>query len=383
MTHMDCIKCHSRGCVIQGTKETDLKWNVIDTDRKLQVYDYLQDIPVAEGVSDIVEVRFKNIRRDFYKNPSGLALKRGDVVAVEAEHGHDIGIVSLTGELVREQLRKLKTKGEITQKVYRHARPGDILKWREAILLEHPTMIKSRQIAVRLNLNMKIGDVEYQGDRSKAYFYYIADDRVDFRELIKVLKQEFRVNIKMVQIGARQEAGRIGGIGPCGRELCCSTWLSDFVSVSTNSARKQELSLNPQKLAGQCSKLKCCINYEYDTYAEALGNFPRSCDRLETESGTLFYLKSDVLKGRLWYSTNPEAAVNMISFSIEEVNDILGQNRRGIKPPVSSSVKPAAAKKPDTKDFVVEQDSLTRFDQNRRKDKRKPRQKPRNPRRNP
>lgn len=381
---MDCIKCHSRGCIIQGTKETDLKWSSVDTAHKLDSYDYLKDLPQASEPFDIVEVRFKNVRRDFYKNSSGLTLKKGDIVAVEAEHGHDVGIVSLTGELVKEQIRRMKHKGEITQKIYRHARPGDILKWRESILLEHPTMIKSRQIAAGLNLNMKIGDVEYQADKSKAYFYYIADDRVDFRELIKVLKQEFRVNIKMVQIGARQEAGRIGGIGPCGRELCCSTWLADFVSVSTNSARKQELSLNPQKLAGQCSKLKCCINFEYDTYAEALTRFPRSCDRLETESGTLFFLKSDVLKGRLWYSTNPEAAVNMISFTIEEVNGIIDQNKKGVKPQVSSSAKPTQNKGPVEKDFVVEQDSLTRFDKTRKPDPRRQKnRRPKNPRRNP
>jgi len=362
---MDCIKCHSRGCIIQGLKETDLKWKAIETDRKLDVHDYLYDLPESSEQYDVVEVRFKNIRRDFFRNTTNIKLKKGDIVAVEAEHGHDVGIVSITGELVKEQVRRLRPKGEITQKVYRLAKPGDILKWRESILLEHPTMIKSRQIASGLNLNMKIGDVEYQADKSKAYFYYIADDRVDFRDLIKVLKQEFRVNIKMVQIGARQEAGRIGGIGPCGRELCCSTWLADFVSVSTNSARKQELSLNPQKLAGQCSKLKCCINYEYDTYTEALSNFPKTCDRLETESGTLFYLKSDVLKGKLWYSSNPEAAVNMISFSIEEVKNIIEQNKKGIKPEVTSTAKPAAVRNNEDKNFVVEQDSLTRFDKSR------------------
>lgn len=376
---MDCIKCHSRGCIIQGTKESDLKWRSIETAHKLDSHDYLKDIPSDSGTFDIVEVRFKNIRRDFFRNTAGLPLKKGDIVAVEAEHGHDVGIVSLTGELVKEQIRRLKPKGEITQKIYRMARPSDILKWRESILLEHPTMIKSRQIAANLNLNMKIGDVEYQADKSRAYFYYIADDRVDFRELIKVLKQNFNVNIKMVQIGARQEAGRIGGIGPCGRELCCSTWLSDFVSVSTNSARKQELSLNPQKLAGQCSKLKCCINYEIDTYAEALNHFPKTCEKLETETGTLFFLKSDVLKGILWYSTDPAASVNMISFTISEVINIIEQNRKGIKPPVRPEVKPVQTRAASgDKEFVVVQDSLTRFDKKRSQENRRKKKAPRN-----
>ena len=367
---MDCIRCHSRGCIIQGTKEQDLRWKSIETAHKLDSHDFLKDIPPVPDKFDIVEVRFKNIRRDFFRNTSGLTLRKGDIVAVEAEHGHDVGIVSMTGELVKEQLMRVKPKNEITLKIYRLARPSDVLKWKESILLEHPTMIKSRQIAAGLNLNMKIGDVEYQADKSRAYFYYIADDRVDFRELIKVLKREFNVNIKMVQIGARQEAGRIGGIGPCGRELCCSTWLSDFVSVSTNSARKQELSLNPQKLAGQCSKLKCCINYEIDTYAEALNNFPRTFDKLETETGTLFYLKSDVLKGTLWYSTDPAAAVNMISFSIDEVNKIIEQNKKGIKPSVAPEAKPVQTRATTVnKEFVVDQDSLTRFDKKRTAEK--------------
>ncbi|PKP18257.1 MAG: hypothetical protein CVU05_13885 [Bacteroidetes bacterium HGW-Bacteroidetes-21] len=368
---MDCLKCYSRGCSITGSKEEDLRWQAIESAHKLDVYDYLEEIPVATTVSELVEVRFKNTRKEFYKNATGVVLHSGDVVAVEADHGHDIGIVSLTGELVREQLKKANLKEETFLKIYRKARPADIMKWKEAILMEFPTMIKTRQIASKLNLNMKVGDVEYQGDKSKVYFYYIADERVDFRELIKILKSEFKVTIRMVQIGARQEAARIGGIGPCGRELCCATWLSDFVSVTTTSARRQELSLNPQKLAGQCSKLKCCINYEVDTYVDAQKKFPKHYNQLETETGTLFYLKSDILKGVLWYSTDPQAAVNMISFTVDEVKEMLDLNRKGIKPPVLPAEKPQATRSTTDVEFVVSQDSLTRFDKGKPRNDRK------------
>src|SRR5690554_2107677 len=257
---------------------------------KLHATDWLKDIK-GVGENNIVEVRFKNTRKDFYRNVNNLKLKAGDLVAVEASPGHDIGIVSLTGELVTEQMKKYKVttvNGEL-RKIYRHARPLDIDKWKEAISLEYETMIRSRQITADLKLNMKIGDVEYQGDRTKAIFYYIADERVDFRELIKVLAERFKVRIEMRQIGARQEAGRIGGIGPCGRELCCSTWMTNFKSVTTNAARYQEISLNPQKLAGQCGKLKCCLNYELDAYLDAQKDFPNTAIPLETEDGTWYH----------------------------------------------------------------------------------------------
>jgi Uncharacterized homolog of PSP1 len=239
-------------------------------DNKLNTYDWLADIPGSSDESDLVEVQFKNTRKAYYRNSNGLKLEKGDTVAVESTPGHDIGTVTLTGRLVPLQMLKtgFKPNTEI-KRVYRKVKAVDMEKYDEAKAKEHDTMIRSRQIAANLNLNMKIGDVEYQGDGNKAIFYYIADERVDFRQLIKVLAETFRVRIEMKQIGARQEAGRIGGIGPCGRELCCATWITNFVSVSTSAARLQDISLNPQKLAGQCAKLKCCMNYEVDTYVEA------------------------------------------------------------------------------------------------------------------
>ena len=271
---------------------------------KLHETAWLEEYPVNVP-SDIVEVRFKNTRRSFYQNVNNLPLKRGDIVAVEASPGHDIGIVSLTGDLVARQMRRTgfnPYNGEF-RKIYRKAKPYDIERWQEAIALEHETMIASRQIAADMGLNMKIGDVEYQGDKIKAIFYYIADERVDFRELIKVFAERFHIRIEMKQIGARQEAGRIGGLGACGRELCCASWMSSFSSVTTGAARVQDISLNPQKLAGQCSKLKCCMMYEYDAYVDARKEFPRLREPLQTIDGEWFLVKSDVLAGTMTFSS--------------------------------------------------------------------------------
>jgi cell fate regulator YaaT (PSP1 superfamily) len=315
-------------------------------------------------------------------------LQVGDLVAVEANPGHDIGIISLMGELVFEQMKKHKVtlaNGEI-RKVYRKAKSVDIDKWKEAISLEHQTMIRSRQITADLNLNMKIGDVEYQGDRTKAIFYYIADERVDFRQLIKVLAENFHIRIEMKQIGARQEAGRIGGIGPCGRELCCSTWLCNFVSVTTNAARYQEISLNPQKLAGQCGKLKCCLNFEVDTYMDAQKDFPSNQIPLETENGTYFFLKADIFKGMYWYTLRGNTPSGQIEVPVEQVKKILRMNKAGKKPEkliVERHDVPII--KEDTFHNMVGQEDLTRFDrpkQHSRNSRKKKRYQSRNSNRN-
>jgi len=296
---------------------------------KHNVTDWLKDIESANQSDDIVEVRFKNTRKDYYRNINNLKLKVGDLIAVESSPGHDIGIVSVMGELVKRQMRKHKVtlvNGEF-RKIYRLAKQVDIDKWKEAISMEHETMIRSRQITAELQLKMKIGDVEYQGDRTKAIFYYIADERVDFRELIKVLAENFRIRVEMKQIGARQEAGRIGGIGPCGREICCSTWMNNFVSVTTNSARYQEISLNPQKLAGQCGKLKCCLNFELATYMDAQRNFPPNQIPLETENGLYYFLKADILGGTYSYMLQGKAPSNQIVVPVQRVKEIQRLNK--------------------------------------------------------
>ncbi len=307
----------------------------LDSLTKLGAYDWLEDIPlVYTHKENLVEVRFKNTRKGYYINTNFLRLERGDIVAVEASPGHDIGIVSLTGPLVAEQVKKvgLKLDSPDFKKVYRKAKPNDLDKWKESINLEHKTMLKARKIAEDLKLDMKIGDVEYQGDRTKAIFYYIADERVDFRELIKVLADEFRIRIEMRQIGARQEAGRIGGIGPCGRELCCATWITNFVSVTTNSARYQEVSLNPQKLAGQCSKLKCCLNYEVECYLDAQKDFPDISIPLETGEGTAYHQKTDVHKRLMWYSSSPDSTASLVEIPVDRVKEIIEMNKKGSKP---------------------------------------------------
>ena len=345
-------------------------------DKQLNTYDWLADIPGNTEEQEMVEVQFKNTRKGYYKNSNKLKLEKGDIVAVEASPGHDIGTVTLTGRLVPLQMRKanIKPDAEI-KRIYRKAKPVDMEKYEEAKAKEHDTMIRSRQIAKNLNLDMKIGDVEYQGDGNKAIFYYIADERVDFRQLIKVLAEAFRVRIEMKQIGARQEAGRIGGIGPCGRELCCATWMTNFVSVSTSAARYQDISLNPQKLAGQCAKLKCCLNYEVDAYVESQKRLPSKEMTLETVDGTFYFFKADILKGTIMYSTDKNFIANAVTITARRAFEIINMNRRGEKPEsLTESVKKNEPQKPVD---LVEQESLTRFDKRKgnnsnRKKKRKP-----------
>ena len=338
-------------------------------DNKLNTYDWLADIPGNAEEQDMVEVQFKNTRKGYYKNSNHLALEKGDVVAVEASPGHDIGTVTLTGRLVPLQIKKanLKPDAEI-KRIYRKAKPVDLEKYEEAKSREHATMIRSRKIAEDLGLQMKIGDVEYQGDGNKAIFYYIADERVDFRQLIKVLAEAFRVRIEMKQIGARQEAGRIGGIGPCGRELCCATWMKNFVSVSTSAARFQDISLNPQKLAGQCAKLKCCLNYEVDAYVECQKRLPSKEITLETADNTYYFFKADILSGTITYSTDKSFLANEATISARRAFEIINMNKRGEKPEklVGDNV---VEEKPTSRD-LVEQESLTRFDKNKNKKKK-------------
>lgn len=334
---------------------------------KLNTYDWLCDVPDAANATDYVEVQFKNTRKGYYLNSSKIPLEKGDLVAVEASPGHDIGTVTLTGKLVLLQMKKNNVRtgeGNEPKKVYRKAKPTDIEKYEEAKAKEHATMIRSRQIAADLGLNMKIGDVEYQGDGNKAIFYYIADERVDFRQLIKVLAEAFRVRIEMKQIGARQEAGRIGGIGPCGRELCCATWMTSFVSVSTSAARFQDISLNPQKLAGQCAKLKCCLNYEVDCYVEAQKRLPSREITLETKDGEFFFFKADILSNQITYSSDKNIPANLVTISGRRAFEIIGLNKRGIKP--DSLIEEAHRSEPKKPVDLLEQESLTRFDRSRK-----------------
>ncbi|MBN1927659.1 MAG: hypothetical protein JW798_17635 [Prolixibacteraceae bacterium] len=333
---------------------------------KLEVYNWLNDITNTNNPGEFIEIRFKNTRKDYFRNVNNLHLQVGDMVAVEANPGHDIGMVSMVGDLVIRQMKRHKVtlvNGEM-KKVYRLAKPVDIEKWEAAMKREHETMIKSRQISADLKLDMKIGDVEYQGDGTKAIFYYIAEDRVDFRQLIKVLAETFRIRIEMKQIGARQEAGRIGGIGPCGRELCCCSWMSNFSSVTTGAARYQEISMNPQKLAGQCSKLKCCINYEVDSYIDEQKYFPPRI-RLETGEGTYSYFKTDVFKRTYWYSLDSNTPTGQIGVPVERVQKIISMNRNGKKPEKLIDIDDFNNAKPkqiNEYENVVGQDSLTRFD---------------------
>ena len=302
-------------------------------DRQLNTYDWLADVPGNTDTTDLVEVQFKHTRKGYYHNVNNLELKKGDVVAVEASPGHDIGVVTLTGRLVKLQLKKanLKSADDI-KRIYRIARTTDMDKFREAKAREHSTMIESRKIAKGLGLDMKIGDVEYQGDGNKAIFYYIADGRVDFRQLIKDLAAAFHVRIEMKQIGARQEAGRIGGTGPCGRELCCATWMKNFTTVSTNAARFQDISLNPQKLAGMCAKLKCCLNYEVDDYIEAGRKMPGKEVILQTQDSDYYLFKTDILAGLVTYSTDKNIAANLQTITAAQAREIIEMNRRGEKP---------------------------------------------------
>lgn len=342
-------------------------------DKQLNTYDYYADIPGNNEACDLVEVQFKHTRKGYYRNDNHLPLQKGDMVAVEASPGHDIGVVSLTGQLVPLQMKKACLKpGTEIKRIYRKARPVDLEKYEEASSREYPTMIEARQIAKSLNLDMKIGDVEYQGDCNKAIFYYIADQRVDFRQLIKVLADTFHVRIEMKQIGARQEAGRIGGIGPCGRELCCATWMKNFNSVSTTAARFQDISPNPQKLAGQCAKLKCCLNYEVDTYMEAMRKLPSREVTLETADATYYYFKADILAGLVSYSTDKRMAVNVTTITAKRALEIIHLNKQGEKP-LSLETEDTTTTPLSTD--LAEQESLTRFDKrkdnNRRNNKRR------------
>ena len=338
-------------------------------DRQLNTYDWLADVPGNADDTDLVEVQFKHTRKGYYHNVNNLPLKKGDIVAVEASPGHDIGVVTLTGRLVKLQIKKanLKSADDI-KRIYRLAREVDMQKFREAKAREHSTMIESRQIAKGLGLQMKIGDVEYQGDGNKAIFYYIADERVDFRQLIKDLAAAFHVRIEMKQIGARQEAGRIGGTGPCGRELCCATWMKNFVSVGTNAARFQDISLNPQKLAGMCAKLKCCLNYEVDNYVEASKRLPGKDIILQTQDGDYYFFKSDILAGVVTYSTDKNIAANLETISAERAKFVIDMNKRGEKP---LSLQEDASAKPVKQHVDLAGGDISRFDKAKKKKKKK------------
>ncbi len=340
-------------------------------DRQLNTYDWLADVPGNMDTTDLVEVQFKHTRKGYYHNVNKLELKKGDIVAVEANPGHDIGVVTLTGRLALIQMKKanLKSADDI-KRIYRIARPIDMEKYAEAKSREHGTMIESRQIAKGLGLKMKIGDVEYQGDCNKAIFYYIADERVDFRQLIKDLAATFHVRIEMKQIGARQEAGLIGGTGPCGRELCCATWMKNFVSVGTSAARYQDISLNPQKLAGMCAKLKCCLNYEVDDYMEASRKLPAKDILLQTQDADYHYFKADILAGLITYSTDKNMAANLETISAERAHQIIEMNRRGEKPvSLTDNGKRKVAEGPID---LATQENINRFDRTKKKKKKKP-----------
>ena len=371
---MACNSCSTgkdgqpRGCKNNGTCGTD-------SCNKLTVFDWLSNmsLPTGEKAFHYVEVRFKNGRKDYYKNTEGLTLSIGDIVATQAQSGHDVGMVTLTGELVRVQMKRKKVEvdSEEALKIYRKASQKDIDIWQKARDKEEPMKVKARQFAIDLRLQMKISDIEFQGDGSKATFYYTAEERVDFRELIKVFAREFRTRIEMKQVGFRQEASRLGGIGSCGRELCCSTWLTDFRSVSTSAARYQQLSLNPQKLAGQCGKLKCCLNYELDAYMDALKSFPKTDTKLYTEKGTAICQKTDIFKGHMWYAYEGEW-MNWHTLTTVQANEIIALNKQ--KKKVASLEEYAAELVIDTKvefENVVGQDSLTRFDRPKSSKKRK------------
>lgn len=335
-------------------------------------YDWLYDVPGGMADSDIVEVHFKNTRKGFYRNSLHIDLAVGDMVAVEAQPGHDIGRVALTGKLVGLQMKKagLKSDAEI-KRVLRKAKAADLERFEEAKARENDTMIRSRKIAEDLNLNMKIGDVEYQGDGNKAIFYYIADERVDFRQLIKVLAETFRIRVEMKQIGARQEAGRIGGIGPCGRALCCASWMSNFVSVGTAAARFQDISLNPQKLAGQCAKLKCCLNFEVDSYVESIKRLPPKDVRLETADNTYYHFKYDVFNRLITYSTDKSLPANLVTINASRAFEVIAMNKAGEKPLSLSADEDteASGKRPFAD--ILDQDNISRFDNAKKRKKRK------------
>ena len=374
---MACESCSTttgetpKGCKNNGTCG-------VDSCNKLSTFDWLANMQLPSGQEkpfDILEVRFKNGRKGFYKNTKNLALYMGDDIAVEGSPGHDIGTVSLTGELVKIQMKKKKVaqdNSELVKKIYRKATQKDLDVWAKARTKEKEVQMQARQLALRLGLKMKISDVEYQGDGNKATFYYTADQRVDFRQLIKDMASQFSIRIEMRQEGARQEAQRLGGIGSCGRELCCSTWMTDFRSVSTSAARYQQLSLNPLKLAGQCGKLKCCLNFELDTYTDALKDFPRTDIPLKTESGIAYYQKMDIFKGLLWY-TIKDKQLNWYQLTKEQVKEIQEINKKGEKAQHLSTYVDDLAVIDNTPNYenVVGQDSLTRFDKPKQKNNKR------------
>lgn len=364
---MSCKRNTSRGCCFGKNSEGATTAKAIEGCNKMETWDWLADMPNPMSDNSIYEIHFKNTRKGYYTLPASMTpLKKGDIVAVESSPGHDVGIVSLTGAMVGKQMRRcgFNPEGAEFKRILRLATTFDIERWQEAISLEYNTMIRSREIVAQLGLNMKVGDVEYQGDRLKAIFYYIADQRVDFRELIKVLAEQFRIRIEMKQIGARQEAGRIGGISACGRELCCSTWQNNFSTVTIGAARHQEISLNPQKLAGQCGKLKCCLNYEVDNYIDARRDFPRLQGPLEAMDGTYHLVKSDLLAKVMWFSPDPSSMAIMIPLGVDRVRKIAAMNRKGVKVDKledETIVREVVAEEPSFEN-VVGQDSLTRFD---------------------
>ncbi|MBQ9558687.1 MAG: hypothetical protein IJV08_01715 [Bacteroidaceae bacterium] len=352
--------CGQRGLCAQGCGKGQCQLNV---------HDYLADLPDNQEATDLVEVQFKNTRKGYYHNDNRLNIHKGDIVAVEASPGHDIGIVTMTGRLVPLQMKKAYLKpGEEIKRIYRIARPADMEKYEEAKAREHATMIQSRQVAKDLGLEMKIGDVEFQGDGNKAIFYYIAEGRVDFRELIKVLADLFHVRIEMKQIGVRQEAGRIGGFGPCGRELCCATWIRSFQSVGTAAARFQDISLNPQKLAGQCAKLKCCMNYEVDQYIEAGRRLPSRELTLESMEGEFYFFKADILSNMVTYSSDRRVAANLTTIPAKRALEIIEMNRRGEKPDTLEEGGKKIAPRPVD---LAAQDDLHRFDKKKKGKKKK------------
>lgn len=363
-----CGGCGNGGCDPEAHKV--MGWRR-EPRGKLYATDWLDSISTSADF-EAVQVQFKNTRAGFYQNPSRLNLKIGEMVAVEAAGGHDIGQVTMVGPLVRMQMVKAKVdpdKIDELKKVFRKARPADLEKYDEARGKEHDTMIRSRAIAEELGLNMKIGDVEYQGDGGKAIFYYIADERVDFRKLIRILADEFHVRIEMKQIGARQEAGRIGGIGPCGRPLCCSSWMTHFVSVGTGAARMQDLSMNPQKLAGQCAKLKCCLNFEIDSYAEAVKKLPPKDAVLQSKDADYYLFKTDILTRTLTYSTDRRMAVNLVTIPASRAFEIIALNKQGIK---VDEIDDGIEKEPEQREYIdlTDQDALTRFDKTKKKKSR-------------
>ena len=383
---MACTSCSTsdgsspKGCKNNGTCGTD-------SCNKLTVFDWLSNMSPSNGETpfDCVEVRFKNGRKEFYRNTEKLTLSIGDIVATEASPGHDIGIVTLTGELVKIQMKKkgVNPSSAEIQKVYRKASQKDIDIWSEARDKEEPMKVKAREIAIALKLQMKISDIEFQGDASKAVFYYTAEDRVDFRQLIKEFAQVFKIRIEMKQVGFRQEAARLGGIGSCGRELCCSTWLTDFRSVNTSAARYQQLSLNPQKLAGQCGKLKCCLNYELDTYMDALKDFPDFETKLYTEKGDAICQKQDIFKGLMWFAYTDNFA-NWHVLKIDQVKEIIAQNKQKIRVSALEDFAEEIVTEPETRfSNAMGQESLTRFDQPKKKKNNNKKRRPNNQNKKP